>query len=710
MAQHLINALLANEIDGFDEDPNEENVRQHYRDCFVQLCEGIETNDPKVRSFDWSESYSILQGYLAHQGESKPPNYEEDKDEASLLAIIKALRNNQTLEIVRLSEIIELEPHGEAASNITYFLSNTHRLRRLDISVPLEPTSRARDFIEDVLEGISHSKLNELQFEAFGAGGDDDPSQSIPLAEYIATTQSLETLTIRMAGQSTETSSTFTSTDLSNLSAALRVNCSIKNLSLNSIAFGALGIHAKVLKTSFSVLSNHPTLTSIEIASAEYDNRDGPLLSPLVYWYQQMFQLKNKTLERLVLLGTGHAPEAFESLCKFLKCSNCTNFQFRNSTITMSATTQLADLLASSHPLTTLVLGYNRLTSEAGAVIARSLPMNTTLTKLCLENGRILECEAVGESWKQLLRKNTTLRDIEISDLFCNRISYVALNKLIEGLSHNSSLHRFVVSGSFHRHGRIEERISPISNPVWETLANGLNPSITHGGMCRIKELKLHDLVGFSDSDWLPLAEEMKHNTCLETLELVGMGMIDETLRTLASSLTYNTTPKTLNLSENSTIDAFEPFIDNVESLSSLRTFEFAEYMDNERSQEHNSRWLGLAKRLALRLEANWSLCNISFSDELNRSERFYLDLNRNGRYLLRPTTGTTERKHIPLGLWSWIFARLNESDTVHFLHYFLHRKIDLLATVRSNKSYQRRLSGDSDPVEPSSSKQHRSV
>ena len=222
---------------------------------------------------------------------------------------------------------------------------------------------------------------------------------------------------------------------------------------------------------------------------------------------------------------------------------------------------------------------------------------------------------------------------------------------------------------------------------MWKTFATSLNPSITHGGTCRIKELKLQYLVGFSDSDWLPIAEAMKYNTCLETLELVGLGMIDETLRALASSLTYNTTLKTLNLCENSTIDAFEPFIDNVESLSSLRTFEFAEYIQYKHTQEHHRRWLGWAKGLALRLEANWSLCNISFSDELNPLERFYLDLNRNGRYLLRRTTGTTERQDIPLGLWSWIFARMTEYDKVHLLHYFLREKIDVLATARSNKT-----------------------
>ena len=67
----------------------------------------------------------------------------------------------------------------------------------------------------------------------------------------------------------------------------------------------------------------------------------------------------------------------------------------------------------------------------------------------------------------------------------------------------------------------------------------------------------------------------MTYNLSLETLELVGVGIGNQTLPRLATSLTYNTTLKILNLDENATVEGYRPFVETIQSFSNLKKFEF---------------------------------------------------------------------------------------------------------------------------------------
>ena len=122
-----------------------------------------------------------------------------------------------------------------------------------------------------------------------------------------------------------------------------------------------------------------------------------------------------------------------------------------------------------------------------------------------------------------------------------------------------------------------------------------------------------------------------------------------------------------------------EVFIENLSAMDGLKTFLFGpSYLDDddERNVTNNERAFVFAKEIASSLEDNYVLQEISYMDDLDRSERFHLDLNQNGRMLLY-------KEDVPVLLWPVVFSRIAQRGHTHLLNYMLLRKVELLATTR---------------------------
>ena len=140
-------------------------------------------------------------------------------------------------------------------------------------------------------------------------------------------------------------------------------------------------------------------------------------------------------------------------------------------------------------------------------------------------------------------------------------------------------------------------------------------------------------------------------------------------MSSLSSSLTRNTTLSSLNVDFNSRITKLgkQAFLDKINSLRGLKRFRC------DRATRIHNRDVDFAKRLARGLEKNFVLQEISYMKDLEDSDRWYLELNRRGRYLLFVDD-------LPIGIWPLVLSRMTmDSDNVKFLHYFVCRKVELL-------------------------------
>ena len=131
--------------------------------------------------------------------------------------------------------------------------------------------------------------------------------------------------------------------------------------------------------------------------------------------------------------------------------------------------------------------------------------------------------------------------------------------------------------------------------------------------------------------------------------------------------MVHNTTLSSLYIECNDdiTIEGIRPFYENPRSMNRLEMFLFG--------KEGND-GVDWAKKIAASLKDNWTLTNISHMDTLDRSERFYLDLNRRGRRYLY------QEDDIVMQIWPHMLARVANGDEIHFLFSFLRERADLLS------------------------------
>ena len=73
-------------------------------------------------------------------------------------------------------------------------------------------------------------------------------------------------------------------------------------------------------------------------------------------------------------------------------------------------------------------------------------------------------------------------------------------------------------------------------------------------------------------------------------------------------------------------------------------------------------------------------LIKFSCMDWLDRSERFYLDLNRMGRRFM------FQDEDIMFKLWPYVLERVANNDMIHCMFYFFRERIDLLLVPTSEE------------------------
>ena len=222
--------------------------------------------------------------------------------------------------------------------------------------------------------------------------------------------------------------------------------------------------------------------------------------------------------------------------------------------------------------------------------------------------------------------------------------------------------------------------MEPSERHLCQAIGKVLNPDGDEV-VTQLRELKLTDF-DFQKSDLLLLIDALKktNTTTLQKLTLRNVGLNDQTMQQLSIAMSHNKSLSVLDVKDNPdiTVEGIRAFCDNPKH--SLERLSFGIAFDQEREY-----WIPIAKQMASGMKDNVTVSEISYMFWLNRTERFYLDLNRLGRrYLYQDDTAMVK-------VWPHILARVAKKRRSHLLFFFLRERVDLISSYNSIEPSRKR-------------------
>jgi Ran GTPase-activating protein (RanGAP) involved in mRNA processing and transport len=661
----------------------------NYDDFVTSSLRRMERNDPTfkklpetpcvghLRPFHHYHDYGINEGSLPFSAGTETKRLWE------------ILEHNTALEEIVLNlQSIDLIEGGIEKTRA--FLTNNRNLKVLRVWIP--PATRS-EVLPNLFNGLAFlSSVEELHLwvpsekdrfpphrisSASTRLTDDNRSLLDPMADLVANCRSLVTFGIK--------DSLLSSNDMLVIASSLSLNRSVRHLRFSELTGSG---HMQNL---FRGLSQHPTIATIDLCRCT--------LCPEAHeeaWASLL--LRNQSLESLNIRNAMIFPaDSARHLTEILPSAlNLQRLSLNRTKIEAGGGNWIAAMLHSNKAtsLQELDLAETLFSSAEGAAIARGLMHNTHLRILNVSKNSLsdpiisrLDNDPANDpksfhAWKVLLEANITL---QVLDLSSNGITNEYLALVFEGLANNSTLKHLNLSNHADlfsaRHAEIFGYRSPaIRIEVIYSIADVLE----NKGCGLVKlDLSHHRL---EENGTICLAAALQNNTCLRRLILRHVGLGDGALRVFATILTNNSTLELLDISNNYdglTEDGFQAFSDKLPSMRGLKHFLFDGGLD------HAEQLRQFVPLLANGLKDNDTMETVTYS-EADAQVRFYLELNRHGRRLLR------QENVVPSALWADILAKIRKPTKVRLLHFFLRQKIDLL--VGSARPIQKRKAGVEGP------------
>ena len=402
----------------------------------------------------------------------------------------------------------------------------------------------------------------------------------------------------------------------SSLAQALRVNTFLSSLNLSSDAIGDVGANslAQALQVNTTLSSLNLSYNSIgaeganllaqalgvNTSLASLDLSGNPIGAEGANSLAQALRV-NTTLSSLDLSEDGIGDEGANSLAEVLGVNtSLSSLRLCLNSIGAEGANSLAQALRISTSLSSLDLSYNVFATEEAKSIAQALIVNTSLSFLDLHS-IIIEDEGAN-SLSQALRVNTSLSSLNLHSTF---IGDVGANSLAQALRVNTSLSSLDLSQNFGgaKEPKILSRVRKVSTAlsVWDSGSDSIRAeaanSLTQADLSLVdmcsnfyRALEKNPFVQAARQlDYLSslhyncsigaegansLAEALRVNTSLSSLNLHSNSIGDEGADSLAMALRINTSLCSLDLSANSicaegAISLAQALIDNT-SLSSL--------------------------------------------------------------------------------------------------------------------------------------------
>ena len=210
----------------------------------------------------------------------------------------------------------------------------------------------------------------------------------------------------------------------------------------------------------------------------------------------------------------------------------------------------LARILQANKTLESVCLGCMDLSAASYGKILRSLKNNQSVTCLVLWDACKSVMDSVDvESWRDLLETNSTLQDLEFQYGLnkCPGIAGVCI--IFQALAKNTALKRLTLEDN--NATKWKDRLAA-RRYSQEDLSNAISTALSTQG-CNVVHLKLNGIL-MEDKYLVGVAESLQHNTKLQELQLVRVGLGDQFMCAISSSLGHNTTLQFLDVGRNTHI------------------------------------------------------------------------------------------------------------------------------------------------------------
>jgi hypothetical protein len=424
---------------------------------------------------------------------------------------------------------------------------------------------------------------------------------------------------------------------------------------------------------------------------------------------------KNKSIRILVFRNTEFEVEPNLELCSAIAEGLVTNSTLETLYLSgwLSTTPDVfqgpvwQEMLKNNVWLKKLSMSECSVSSEAFQCLARGLSHNTSLESLHLSETTMVDDDVV--AIVKGLRKNKTLKCLDLSNncrlsssgraAIERLIGYNVLRELILAdasasigafsLSDNHSIERLDLESTF-----VDGEGTETFHALCESLRGNTtlrylsvaNNGIFLDGVCatalKLDTMSLVTLVLNSNYVYscgiAALAEGLRGPCTLKELSLRACDLNDADLLKLGEALTSNISLEILDVRETDcSRDGASQFFKLLSHMKGLKTVYGLVIMGDELAPTKT-----FCKALVDGLRRNTKLQSLFADDDgatvesffppgVARRINFFLGLNRHGRMLLRPSTGS----EIPSGLWPRVLAKITGPRDMSLLFYFLQNK-----------------------------------
>jgi Ran GTPase-activating protein (RanGAP) involved in mRNA processing and transport len=535
-------------------------------------------------------------------------------------------------------------------------------------------TSDGFDFLEEVLFGLlKHIKLKSLDLQT-----QLTKLSSQALRSLLHCNETLEDFELALYSSSEEEIST-----MAPVLAGLAQNTGLKKVLIRSESSESSETNTRVATAWTDMLQRNTSIKILDLNGGEWDGDSGFKLSSAV----AAGLVNNSSLETLRLP------------CEYSCSSEDSMF---NGPVWQ-------EMLKNNHSLKSLSFSMCAISVEGFQCLARGLSCNTSLGTLDLSFTDVEDSSVT--ALVDGLRTNKTLKCLDLSgNCVLSQSGLAAIDRLIgynvlrelsldgtegsvgssisaSGLSDNHSLDKLNLESSFV-HGEGSETF----RALWESLGGNMtlrylnvcNNTVRLDGVCAtalkldtmsLETLEMDNNI-VTSCGIAALAQNLQGPCTLKELSLVVCDLDDTGLLKLGEALTTNDTLEVLDVRQNGfTHNGASQFFNLLPHMKGLKAVYGLATLSSDAPTDVVGMALvdGLRENTKLQkiFKNNCRTVDSIFSPGLAREINFYLELNRNGRMLLR-LSGDSEP---PSGLWPRVLAKLSSPRDTSLLFYFLQNK-----------------------------------
>jgi Ran GTPase-activating protein (RanGAP) involved in mRNA processing and transport len=551
-------------------------------------------------------------------------------------AIGRGFAKNMSLETLRWQTPVGLDFMEE----VLFGLLDHINLKSIILRTQLTRSS------SQALRSLLHCNKTLERFELALFSSEEEFPTMAPVLAGLAQNTGLKKVVIRSESSETDMTLATAWTDM------LQRNTSIQMLDLNDDDWEGDSDY-RLCSAVAAGLANNSTLISLCLPREDSFSSEDSLFNGPVW--QEMLK-SNHSLKSLSFTKCVISVEGFQCLARGLSCNtSLETLDLSHTDMGDLGVIALVDGLGINKTLEVLDLSYNCVLTQSGRDAIGRLMCYNVLRELMLADTEESVCASILASG---LSDNHSLEKLNLQSAFRGSEGPETFLALCESLRGNTTLRYLNVRGNDVPLDEVCTTALKLDTMSLETL-----------------DLDYSDLTSCGIA---ALAEGLQGPCTLKELTLMACELDDPGLLLLGEALTTNDTLEVLDVrSNNFTHSGASQFFDLLSQMKGLKS---VYGLVNKRNGVAPTEAFGMAlvdgvrentKLQKIFADDDVASVDSSFPPGLAREIKFYLELNRHGRMLLR----LSGRSELPSGLWPRVLAKLSSPRDTSLLFYFLQSK-----------------------------------